>query len=112
MIQWVVGVGAFRNANHAIWFFCTLAIFISILVQRLLPRGVWSIPVTGVIVHLSPIVNATRVAVRHQTSDLYTPDCIVYNSVMISAYIATFLLLRKRERRKAREPAGGPRTAL
>ena len=97
MIQWLVDAGGFRNANHAIWFLCTVGIFLTMLIQRLLPHIVWLIPVTGVVVHVSPIVNAVRVSLRNERSDLYTPDCIVFNSLMLVVYAGAFFFFRHRE---------------
>ena len=96
MIQWVVEAGLFRNVNHAIWFCCTFAILITVIVQRLYPRVVWSVPLSGLIVHVSPMVNAVRVWVRGEESELYTRDCIIYNGFMVVIYLALYLWFLRR----------------
>ncbi|MBI5282909.1 MAG: hypothetical protein HY858_14585 [Candidatus Solibacter usitatus] len=103
MIQWVVDASLFRNANHAIWFFCTVGLLITLIVQRLYPRAVWSIPLTGVTVHVSPIVNALRVCLKEEQSELYTPDCIAFNAFMLGMYAVVFFWFLKQGKRKNRE---------
>lgn len=94
MIQLLVDNGLFRNANHAIWFCCTVGILATVLVQRMFPRAIWTVLITGLVVHVSPILNALRVAVRHEHSDLYSPDCIAFNLVMLAVYVSVYLMFR------------------
>lgn len=93
MIQFFVDRDLFRNVNHAIWFFCTIGIFSAVLLQKIFPQHLWLILLIGFAAHLSPIINAVAVAVRKEESDLYTKDCIIYNIVMLAAYIALYLFL-------------------
>jgi hypothetical protein len=102
MIQSFVDYGFFRNPNHAIWFCCTVAILATVLVQRMFPRAAWTVLVTGLAVHVSPILNALRVAAKHEQSDLYSPDCIAFNSVMLAAYVGVYFMFRKLNRSRPR----------
>jgi hypothetical protein len=104
MIQWVVDAGLFRNANHAIWFFCTVGLLVTLIVQRLYPRAVWSIPLTGVAIHVSPIVNALRVQLEGRQSELYTLDCIAFNAFMLGMYVVVYLWFLKTGKRDASNP--------
>ena len=94
MIEWLVDQGLFRNSNHAIWFLCTVGILAVLIIQRLFPRFVWLIPLTGLIVHVPPLITSfVRVVVRKQASDLYSRDCIWYNAAMLLIYTCVYLIL-------------------
>ena len=87
MVEWCIKKGLFRNVNHAIWFINSFSLFIfAILVYKnLFGRYIFLIPI---VLHLSPIINAIRVVyVKKEKSEIYSYDCIWFNSLMLLCYI-------------------------
>ena len=95
MIEWLVQQGYFRNANHAIWFVCTVGMLVVLVIQRLFPRFLWIIPLTGLIVHTPPLLTAIfKVWFRREHNEIYSQDCIWYNALMLLVYAVAFILLK------------------
>ncbi|MFA5991139.1 MAG: hypothetical protein WC794_02765 [Candidatus Doudnabacteria bacterium] len=86
MIEWFITKGLFRNANHAIWFFCSGAMFLLVLANWFLPQKSWALFIIPAIAHVPPLVKSILVVSQKEESEIYSKDCIWFNSLMIVFY--------------------------
>lgn len=113
MVELLVNYGWFRNANHAIWFLCSLGMFAIVVLQFVvlqfvLPRKSCLPAIVGTIVHLPPLVTSSiTVLIQQRRSEIYSTDCILFNSVMFVAYLALSVALASR---RLRNSANGERS--
>ena len=87
MIDYLIKKGVLRNPNHAIWLFSSIFVFVYILATHIygLHPSLFILPI---IFHSSPVINATRIVYfKKQVSEVYSKDCIWYNSIMIVVYL-------------------------
>ncbi len=92
MIEWLVHKGLFRNANHAIWFLCTIGIFLTFVVLHFYPHSTVAWLIVPVIVHMPPLVTATVYRIRKTDSEIYSVDCIWFNAGMVTLYFIVGIL--------------------
>jgi len=92
MIEYLLKKGLFKNANHAIWFTCSIFffIFVILLYYGKLGKYVFLLPI---IFHLSPILNAININyIKKEKSEIYSDDCIWFNILMVICYIILMLV--------------------
>jgi hypothetical protein len=95
MIEWLVKKKIFKNANHAIWFLCSAAIFLLVLINRFYPRATW-VPLAALLaVHVPPFAKSSLVVLRKQKNDIYDRDCVWFNFLMIVLYVVLWAVIFK-----------------
>lgn len=92
MIELLVQRKLFRNANHAIWFLCSLGFLAVLLGMRYFPGSKLALILIPLIVHLPPFVTASIVTIQGRKSEIYSEDCIWFNGLMILIYSALYFL--------------------
>jgi hypothetical protein len=93
MIEWLVNKKVFRNANHAIWFICTIG-FILILLGCLVKINLrFLIATVALVVHLPPLMTSVVTVYKKRVSEVYSQDCIWFNIIMLIAYLFIWLKL-------------------
>ena len=94
MIDWLIRKGMFRNANHAIWFLCTIGFLLVVLGNYWFPREKIVFFIIPLVVHLPPFIASLSVVyLQKRESELYTKDCIWFNGLMILVYFALFAII-------------------
>ncbi len=95
MIEWLVKKKIFRNANHAIWFLCSMGIFLLVLANYFYPRGTWVILAAPLIVHIPPLSKSSMVVLRKEKNQIYDKDCVWFNFTMIVLYVLLWVVIFK-----------------
>lgn len=87
MIEFLILKGYFRNANHAIWFFTTVYFFVLNVFYYFFSKleYLWLFPV--LFLHTTPIIKSIVYLKRGVVSEIYSKDCIWFNSVMVILYL-------------------------
>jgi len=95
MIEWIVGKKLFRNENHAIWFLCSAGFLIVLMSSHFWPNFALIFLIVPLVVHVPPLVTSIHKVYTRQSSELYSRDCIWFNTLMIFVYLLLFILLYK-----------------
>lgn len=93
MIEWLIKKKFFRNANHAIWFLCSMGIFLVVAAYYLFPKRAWLILIAPLVVHIPPFIKASMVVARKEKNQIYDKDCIWFNFMMIALYFLLWVVL-------------------
>lgn len=96
MIGWLVERRYFRNANHAIWFLLSLMVLGLVVAYYFLPKFSWVWLLPPAVMHVSPIIISHKLRKRRQPSDLYSEDCVWFNTAMIVIYLIIGFVVIKR----------------
>ena len=85
MIEYLLKTGLFRNANHAIWFSFSIFFLLFFLLNQ---WGGWGkiILVLPIIWHASPLLHGLRIVRRNEVNEIYSADCIWFNTLMVGTY--------------------------
>ena len=92
IINWFVEKKIFRNENHAIWFFMSIAIFLVFILLYFFPKNkiVFIFPIA---IHLLSFFMASiSVFIKKESSNLFSKDCIWFNLLMIFVYVILYLV--------------------
>ncbi len=92
MIEWLVQKKIFRNANHAIWFLCSLGFLLVLISQSLGVNQRIMFLLVPAVIHLPPLITSINVNyLKKRNSEIYSKDCIWFNAVMIIIYLILFI---------------------
>ena len=86
MIEWAIKKGGWKNANHIIWFVSSvfLAVFTVLIFLAHIGKSVLLLPM---IFHSLAIIGSVYVFyIEKKESDVFSKDCIWYNTLMIAFY--------------------------
>lgn len=86
MIEWLVNKKIFRNANHAIWFICTIGFLLIILCYQAKISLKLLIVLVALIVHLPPLITSIISTSKKRVTEIYSQDCIWFNAIMLIIY--------------------------
>lgn len=92
MIGYLVRKGYFRNENHAIWFVCSVGFLMIALAMFWKPNRIIFL-VIAAIAHLPALINSSITIKKNRESELYSKDCIWFNSLMIILYFALYFFI-------------------
>ena len=92
MIEWLVKMKAFRNANHAIWFLCSVG-FLVIITSVILRIPITYLVKGMVVIHLFPLVTAAKKKIYREPSEVYSIDCIWFNSLLVIVYVIIWQII-------------------
>ncbi len=90
LIGWFIKRGWFKNANHAIWFICSVSMFLLVFAGWYFPKRSWLIILVPAIAHFPPLIKSSVVVLRKEANEIYNKDCIWFNILMIILYIILF----------------------
>jgi len=87
MMDYLIKRGFVRNPNHAIWFVSSVFLCYFAILIFVGKAGRWAILVP-IIFHISAIISSIyTLYIKKETSEVYSKDCIWWNSLMIVVYL-------------------------
>jgi len=92
MIEWLVKKKIFRNANHAIWFICSIGFLLIFLGYLAKINLKFIIVAVALIAHLPPLITSIIAVSKKRASEIYSKDCIWFNAIILLIYFLLFTI--------------------
>src|SRR3989338_5351198 len=92
----------FRNAGHERWFVMSMAMFVMSLSMNIIGRKIFKqstrfVNMWMALYHFFVVAGSfLTVVVAHRPSEIYSIDCIWFNSLMVAIYIIMGMIFNKK----------------
>jgi hypothetical protein len=93
IIEWLVRKKFFRNENHALWFFLSMGFYLLALSYYFLPHSKAILVLLAGVHLVSLVITIYTIYILKQKTNLFSRDCVWFNSLMLILYIIMWVLV-------------------